>query len=205
MLNTKRFLAVTATALAVSFGVAQAAPWQGGPHHGGGGGFEHQVQRLHDELKLTPSQDKLWQNAVSVSKANRETERSNRKQEMAQMKNLDSQQILDLNALNAMHEKSADQSRQLHEQSTAAWLNVYNALTDIQKAIVSTTLKDHFGHHHWGHRMHHHFEHGDGQGPAGGHWAHGGPEGHDGHGMHGARPGMPASAPGSAPGSAPAQ
>ncbi len=67
--------------------------------------------------------------------------RATHKQMHDQLKALQQQPILDLNALHDMHQKAEEQSHQLREQTSAAWLNFYNGLNDKQKTIVSTALK----------------------------------------------------------------
>jgi hypothetical protein len=54
------------------------------------------------------------------------------------------QPILDLNAMYAAHQKIEAQNAQLRDQTSAAWLNFYNALNDQQKTTVSSALKARF-------------------------------------------------------------
>ena len=142
-----RFLAVAAASIAVTFGTAYAAQGgmpMGGPggwHHGG---FEKQLNQLHAQLKLTPDQEKQWQDALSTMKKNRETARANHEQMHEQFKSMQQQPILDLNALHGAREKAMEQDHQLHEQTAQAWLAFYNGLNDQQKTIVSTAIKQHF-------------------------------------------------------------
>jgi protein CpxP len=170
MLKQSRVLAVTAAALAVSFGAVHIAGAQtpdappggpgmmmGGPGGQGGPGghrmemrMKQQMDQLHAQLKLTADQEKLWQSALDTMKQNHEAMRASHKQMHDQMKSMEQQPILDLNAMNAAHQKIEQQNAQLRDQTTAAWLNFYNALNDQQKTTVSTALKQHFA------RMHEH-------------------------------------------------
>lgn len=146
-----RFLAVAVASLAVSIGAAHAAPTDGpgGPGgHGGPGGmhghFMKDIQQLHNQLNLTADQEKLWQSALDTMKQNRQAEHATHEQMKDQFKAVQQQPILDLNAMNAAHQKIEAQDQQLREQTTAAWLNFYNSLNDKQKTTVSTSLKQHW-------------------------------------------------------------
>ena len=166
MLKQSRVLAVTAAALAVSFGAVHIAgaqtpdtPPPGAmmmDGHGGPGGhhmemrMKKQMDALHAQLKLNADQEKLWQTALDTMKQNHEAMRASHKQMHDQMKSMEQQPILDLNAINAAHQKIEQQNAQLRDQTTAAWLNFYNALNDQQKTTVSTALKQHFA------KMHEH-------------------------------------------------
>lgn len=165
MLKQSRILAATAAALAVSFGAIHVAgaqtpdaPPPGGPGmmmdgHGGHHGemrMKKQLDQLHAQLKLNADQEKLWQTALDTMKQNHEAMRASHKQMHEQMKSMDQQPILDLNTMYAAHQKIEQQNAQLRDQTTAAWLNFYNALNDQQKTTVSTMLKQHFA------RMHEH-------------------------------------------------
>jgi protein CpxP len=124
------------------------------------GGFEKQLEKLHAELKLNPQQEALWKTAVDTMHANREQMRAQHKAGKEQMKAAMQQPILDLGAMHSAREQQAQQARQLHEQTTQAWLNVYNALDDQQKTMVSTALKTRwqkFAQHR--DAMHQHWEH----------------------------------------------
>ncbi|WP_207003097.1 periplasmic heavy metal sensor [Trinickia mobilis] len=142
-----RYLAVAAASLAVTFGAAYAAEGgmpmgdHGGWHHGG---FEKQLNQLHAQLKLTPDQEKQWQDALNTMKQNRQAARANHEQMHAQFKSMEQQPILDLNALHDAHVKAEQQDQQLREQTAQAWLAFYNGLNGQQKTIVSTALKQHF-------------------------------------------------------------
>ena len=144
-----RFVAVAAASLAIGLGAYAAQPdGQGGP--GGPGGWHHhdhfkeEMAKLHTQLNLSPDQEKQWQAALDTMKQNRDAMRASHKQMHEQMKAMQQQPILDLNALHDMHQKAEDQNHQLREQTSAAWLNFYNGLNDRQKTIVSTALKQHW-------------------------------------------------------------
>ena len=167
MLKQSRFLAITAAALALSIGgvnVAGAAtpdaPPPGGPgtmgvpggpggpggHHGHGMEMrmKQQLDKLHGQLNLNAEQEKLWQTALDTMKQNHAAMRESHQQMRAQMESMKQQPILDLNAMYAAHQKIEQQNAQLRDQTSAAWLNFYNALNDQQKTTVSTALKQRF-------------------------------------------------------------
>jgi protein CpxP len=164
MLKQSRFLAITAAALALSIGgvnVAGAAtpdaPPPGGPgtmgvpggpggHHGHGMEMrmKQQLDKLHGQLNLNAEQEKLWQTALDTMKQNHAAMRESHKQMRTQMESMKQQPILDLNAMYAAHQKIEQQNAQLRDQTSAAWLNFYNALNDQQKTTVSTALKQRF-------------------------------------------------------------
>jgi periplasmic protein CpxP/Spy len=110
-------------------------------HKHGHGGFEKQLEKLHAQLKLNPQQEALWKTAVDTMHANREQMRAQHKTDKEQMKAAMQQPILDLAAMHAAREQQAQQAHQLREQTTQAWLNVYAALDDQQKTLVSTEMK----------------------------------------------------------------
>ncbi|RFU46134.1 periplasmic heavy metal sensor [Paraburkholderia sp. DHOC27] len=162
-----RFVAVAAASLSIGLGAAYAAqPSAPGP--GGPGGWHHdhfmqEMNQLHGQLNLNADQEKQWQAALTTMKQNRETERANHKQMHEQMKSMQQQPILDLNALHDMHQKAEEQNHQLHEQTSAAWLTFYNGLDDKQKTIVSTALKQHWAKMEQRHeKMHEHWQHHNG-------------------------------------------
>ncbi|WP_250492036.1 periplasmic heavy metal sensor [Caballeronia sp. GAWG1-1] len=160
-----RILTAAATAVALTFGAtayaatsdAPPAPPPGGPAMMGGPGgpggpgghrmeerMKKQMEQLHSQLKLNADQEKLWQTAQDTMKQNRQAMRESHRQMHEQMKSLEQQPILDLNAMNAAHQKIEQQNQQLREGTTTAWLNFYNSLNDQQKTTVSTALKKHF-------------------------------------------------------------
>ncbi|MDR5787918.1 MULTISPECIES: periplasmic heavy metal sensor [unclassified Caballeronia] len=161
MAKQYRILTAAAAAIALTFGTAYAAtndapppPPPGGPAMMGGPGghgahrmemrMQKQLDELHGQLKLNADQEKLWQTALTTMKQNRQAMRESFRQMHDQMKSMENQPILDLNAMHAAHQKIEQQNEQLREQTATAWLNFYNALNDQQKTTVSTALKKHF-------------------------------------------------------------
>ncbi|AME24203.1 periplasmic heavy metal sensor [Burkholderia sp. PAMC 26561] len=167
MLKQSRFLAITAAALALSIGTANVASaatpdapppgglgmmmTEGGP--GGPGGhrghgmemrMKKELDKLHGQLNLNADQEKLWQSALQTMKQNHEAMRASHQQMRSQMESMKNQPILDLNAMYAAHQKIEAQNAQLRDQTSAAWLNFYNALNDQQKTTVSSALKARF-------------------------------------------------------------
>ncbi|MGF6756884.1 periplasmic heavy metal sensor [Paraburkholderia sp. GAS334] len=150
--KTSRFLAVAASSLALSLGIAyaaQPAAPMGGPGGPGGPGgwhghFMKELSQLHGQLNLNADQEKQWQTALDTMKQTHEAERANHDQMKQQFKSMQQQPILDLNAMYAAHQKIEQQDAQLRGQSANAWLAFYNGLNDQQKTTVSTALKQRF-------------------------------------------------------------
>ena len=117
--------------------------------------MKKELDKLHGQLNLNADQEKLWQSALETMKQNHAAMRQSREQMRAQMQSVKQQPILDLNAMYAAHQKIEQQNAQLRDQTSAAWLNFYNALNDQQKTTVSTALKQRFAkmeehREHWG-------------------------------------------------------
>lgn len=147
--KTSRILAVAASSLALSLGIAYAAqpggPMEGPGGHGGWHGhFMKELTQLHGQLNLNAAQEKQWQAALDTMKQSHDAERANREQMKQQFKSMQQQPILDLNAMHAAHQKVEQQDAQLREQTANAWLTFYNGLNDQQKTTVSTALKQRF-------------------------------------------------------------
>ncbi|MBV8626444.1 MAG: periplasmic heavy metal sensor [Paraburkholderia sp.] len=172
--KTSRFLAVAATSIALSFGIAHAAQPDapmGGP---GGAGWHHhgefmkELNQLHGQLNLNADQEKQWQTALDTMKQTHQAEHANHEQMKQQFKTMLQQPILDLNALHDAHQKVQQQDAQLREQSASAWLAFYNGLNDQQKTTVSTALKQRFARMEQRHeKMHEHWEQHHGAAPDG--------------------------------------
>lgn len=125
-----------AAAIALSFGAAHAATndappppagahaMMGGPGGPGGHRMEMRMQKqlneLHGQLKLNADQEKLWQTALATMKQNHQTIRESHRQMRDQFKSMESQPILDLNAMHAAHQKLEAQNAQLREQTATA-------------------------------------------------------------------------------------
>ena len=154
-----RWVALAAAALTLGFGTAYAVEGMPGPdgmghwhhewrghHHDDGTRLMMELGKLHNELKLTltPAQEQLWQNALQTMKQAHEAARADREAARTQFEALSQQSVIDLNAMHDAHEKLATQERQRREQVTAAWLKVYNGLTEPQKKVVSDDIKAHF-------------------------------------------------------------
>lgn len=154
-------LAALAATLALSIGVAHAAPGAGdvppppppgqgpamhGPHgpHRGPAPIGFTFQRVHDQLKLDAQQEKLFQAARDTDRNTHEQMRALRHAGMEKMKAAGSQPILDLRAMRDAREQGFEQARQLHKQSEDAWLQFYDSLNDTQKTTVSQQLKANF-------------------------------------------------------------
>ena len=135
--------AIAATLLSVSTAYAAAGdtPPPGGHAHHGGAMMQHNLDKIHSQLNLNASQEQLWQTALSTMKADRQQERALHKQAKQQMESLMQAPVLDMHALQAQHEQTQSQSQQLRSHTQAAWLTVYDALDQTQKATASSALK----------------------------------------------------------------
>jgi protein CpxP len=154
-----RWVAVAAAALTLGFGTAYAVEGGAGPdgaghwhhrwhghHHDDGTMLMKELGKLHNELKLTltPAEEQQWQNALQTMQQAREAARADHEAARKQFQALAQQPVLDLNAMHDLHEKLQDQERQRHDQAAAAWLKVYDGLSDQQKKVVSDDIKQHF-------------------------------------------------------------
>ncbi|WP_246184242.1 Spy/CpxP family protein refolding chaperone [Paraburkholderia bonniea] len=172
-IRSARLLALTATAWALAVGSAHAAPSDGTQDMGmmgmgmPGHSMLQQISKLHGQLNLNADQEKQWQAALDISQQNRAAARASREQMRQQFKALQQPAILDLNALHAVHQQAQQQAAQRREQTTGAWLALYNSLNEQQKTLVSTALKQHFArmetrHEKMRERMQHHQAQGSG-------------------------------------------
>lgn len=156
---SSRWVALAAAALTLGFGTAYAVEGAPGPdgmghwhhawrghHHDEGTLLMMELGKLHNELKLTltAAQEQLWRNALQTMKQAQEAARADRDAARTQFEALSQQSVIDLNAMHDAHEKLANQERQRREQVTAAWLKVYNGLSEQQKKVVSDDIKAHF-------------------------------------------------------------
>lgn len=156
---SSRWVALAAAALTLGFGTAYAVEGALGPdgmghwhhawrghHHDEGTLLMMELGKLHNELKLTltPAQEQLWQNALQTMQQAHEAARADRDAARTQFEALSRQSVIDLNAMHDAHEKLANEERQRREQVTAAWLKVYNGLSEQQKKVVSDDIKAHF-------------------------------------------------------------
>ncbi|MCY0387611.1 periplasmic heavy metal sensor [Robbsia sp. Bb-Pol-6] len=154
-----------------------------GPHgpHGagpmgqpGGPWLAHVLQRLHDQLKLTPAQEQAWNQARMNTQHNFMAMHANHDEMRKQMEAAAQQPILDLSALQATHAQNAAREQTLRADTEQNWITFYNSLSDPQKTLVSTEIKQQWQ------RMMHHRPH-DGRpmpgGPEHDPHKHGGPQG----------------------------
>lgn len=107
----------------------------------GGPWLAHVLQRLHDQLKLTPSQEQAWNQARANTKHNFEALQANHEDMHRQMEAAAQQPILDLNALQATHAQDAAREQTLRSDTEQNWITFYNGLSDPQKTLVSTEIK----------------------------------------------------------------
>lgn len=142
MFQKNRIVALGATFLALACGTAVAV--QPPTHESRQERFQRGLEQLHGKLHLNGDQDKLWSAALDTMRQNRAAERTARRQMRQQFEAAQKETVLDLNAMHSAHENALQQGRQLREQTSAAWLNFYNALDTQQKTIVSTALKNHW-------------------------------------------------------------
>lgn len=102
------------------------------------------MRQLHDQLNLTPNQEVQWQAALDAMRQSHSSERMNADEMQSRMQTMLAQPILDLSALHAIHEKTAQQDAQLPEQSAKAWLRFYSSLNDQQKTTFSDAMRPQF-------------------------------------------------------------
>lgn len=159
---SRRWLAVGAAAVALGLGTAYAAENAPGPvgdaggwhqgwhgrHHDDGMMIMKELGKLHNQLKLTltPTQEQLWQNALQTMTQAHDAARAEHDAARKQFEAMTQQPVIDLDAMHSAHQKLADEQRQRHEQVTAAWLKVYDSLSDQQKKVVSDDIKQHLAH-----------------------------------------------------------
>jgi Spy/CpxP family protein refolding chaperone len=102
------------------------------------------MRQLHDQLNLTPDQEVQWQAALDAMRQSHSSERMSADEMQSRMQTMLAQPILDLSALHAIHEKTAQQDAQLPEQSAKAWLRFYSSLNDQQKTTFSDAMRPQF-------------------------------------------------------------
>ncbi|SAK68861.1 hypothetical protein AWB79_03619 [Caballeronia hypogeia] len=102
------------------------------------------MRALHDQLSLTPDQEVQWQTALQTMQQGHSSERLNADQMQSRMQTMLQQPILDLSALHAMHDKTAQQDAPLSDQSAQAWLKFYSGLNDRQKRTFSDAMRPQF-------------------------------------------------------------
>jgi protein CpxP len=179
----RRWLVVSAAAVALGLGTAYAAENAGAPlgkcaswhqgwhegwhghHHDDGIMIMKELGKLHNELKLTltPAQEQLWQNALQTMTQARNAARTEHDTARKQFEAMTQQPVIDLDAIHNAHQKLADERRQRREQVTAAWLKVYDSLSEPQKKVVSDDIKQHLAQ--MAHRRGWMMEHGRNGGP----------------------------------------
>jgi Spy/CpxP family protein refolding chaperone len=102
------------------------------------------MRGLHEQLNLTPDQEVQWQAALDAMRQSHSAERMNADQMQSRMQAMLRQPILDLSALHAIHEKTAQQDAPLPGQSAQAWLRFYGTLNDQQKTTFSDAMRPQF-------------------------------------------------------------
>ncbi|SAK89807.1 Spy/CpxP family protein refolding chaperone [Caballeronia ptereochthonis] len=102
------------------------------------------LRELHDRLNLTADQEVQWQAALDAMRESHASARMNADEMQSRMQTMLQQPILDLSALHAMHEKTAQQDAPLSGQSSKAWLKFYGGLNDQQKKTFSDAIRPQF-------------------------------------------------------------
>ncbi|RFU47058.1 hypothetical protein D0B32_12895 [Paraburkholderia sp. DHOC27] len=138
--KTFRMFVATFAALAISIGVAQAAPIDATPTSQ----FIPAMKQLAPQLNLTPTQQNLWQTALDTMQESHVSARMNEDQLQQQMQSADQQSIIDLRAVHAAHVKVEKEDDALREQSANAWITFYDSLNNQQKTSVSALLAPQF-------------------------------------------------------------
>ena len=137
-----RIAAISAAALIGIAGVAAAQPYHG--HHGrGGGDVVMAIAGLKSQLNLNTSQQAMWDNAVALGKAARDSARATRQKVRdtltAELAKPEPDLAAVANAADAARDAAAASRRQVRD----AWLALYGTFTPDQKAVVKNSIQQH--------------------------------------------------------------
>lgn len=132
-------LAVAATGPALAMPPERCSP---------GGAMEHrmghvlrEMSRLHDELKLNPEQEALWQDASRLSQQGMDDMRTLRRQQRATTLAMLDQPNADLRAVLAQMDEAREAGRKQREAGRERWLRVYDSLDAGQKEKARLFLR----------------------------------------------------------------
>lgn len=93
----------------------------------------HEMSRLHDELKLNPEQEALWQDARRSAQQGMDDLRTLRRQQRAAVLNMLDQPNADPRAVLAQMDEAREAGRKQREAGRERWLRVYDSLDAAQK------------------------------------------------------------------------
>lgn len=131
---------ITSSALLV-----QAMPKEGVRPEGRGMGRGEVVMaglfQAKTHLNLSSSQEALWNDAVTASKAARELAKQQHEQMRALVEREKAKEVMDLTALVGAREVARDKVDEARDAARDKWLAVYNALTLEQKRVASQRIK----------------------------------------------------------------
>ncbi|WP_179958199.1 Spy/CpxP family protein refolding chaperone [Chitinimonas arctica] len=115
-----------------------------GAHGMHGDGMFKALARVKAELKLSPAQSGLWEEADAATRDARQAMRQNHEQMRAAMQAERQKDVLDLAKLDQAMSSQHEQARQGREAVKSKWLAVYASLSVDQKRVVSQHIKDRF-------------------------------------------------------------
>ena len=141
-----RLAALAATAFLALTGVAAMAqpgfgPGAGHPHGAPGGmEIEHVLGAVKGQLNLNTSQQVMWDNAVSQTRAAHETGRANMQKVKAAMTAELAKPEPDLAAVAAVADSVHAGNQTMRQDVRKQWLQVYATFSPEQKAVVREAL-----------------------------------------------------------------
>lgn len=143
----KRLIAALLAAGLVGGG---ASVWAAARHYGGPGGDAFgpmgNLQRMHDELKLSAQQEELWKQAESVSRGAFRSLRANGREVREKMRAEIDKPGADLKQIAALGDQAREQMHAQMEatrkQVRAAWFAAYDSLNAEQKEQVRVAIRD---------------------------------------------------------------
>lgn len=128
---------------AALFAVAGATAYAQGPHgrHGPHGAqVEQVIAQVKDKLALNSSQQVMWDNAITSTKAARQAGRAERERVHAAMKAEITKPEPDLAAVAALADQAQANGQSLRHQVRDEWLKLYATFTPAQKQVVRDEL-----------------------------------------------------------------
>ena len=100
-----------------------------------------ELSRLHDELKLNPQQEALWQEASRFSREGMDAMRTQMRGQRAAALSMLSQPNADLRAIAAQMDEAREAGRKQREANRERWLQVYDSLDAVQKEQARLFVK----------------------------------------------------------------
>ncbi len=101
----------------------------------------HELSRLHDELKLNPQQEALWQDARRAAGDGMDEMRAHVRRQREAALNTLNQPNADLRAVIAQLDEAREAGRKQREASREPWLRLYDSLDAAQKEKARLFVK----------------------------------------------------------------